>query len=48
LLEALPGVDYVLSLTLTPANSDGDVALAVDELPVWGLPPALDIQVKRG
>jgi hypothetical protein len=48
LLEAVPGVDYVLSLALTPANSDGDVALAVDELPVWGLPPALDIQVKRG
>lgn len=47
LLEALPGVDYVASLTLSPANTLGDVELGPRELPVWGLGTALDIQVQR-
>ncbi|MES1205513.1 MAG: hypothetical protein ABUS79_06210 [Pseudomonadota bacterium] len=47
LLESLPGVDYVATLTLSPANSDGDIILDPGQLPVWGLGAALDIQVKR-
>ncbi len=47
LLEGIAGVDYVQTLTLSPANAQGDVDLGARELPVWGLGTALDIQVKR-
>jgi len=47
LLESVPGVDYVSFLTLSPATAEGDVSLAPDELPVWGLGAALDVQVQR-
>jgi predicted phage baseplate assembly protein len=47
LLESLPGVDYVETLALSPANADGDIDLSPDELPVWGLGTSLDIQVRR-
>lgn len=34
-LEDMPGVDHVESLTLTPANARGDVELTARQLPVW-------------
>ncbi len=33
IVGAIEGVDYVMSLTLSPADTNGDVALASDELP---------------
>ena len=44
LLEDVPGVDHVESLSLSPANSAGDVELTPRQLPVWD---SLLVQVKR-
>ena len=43
-LEDMVGVDHVESLSLTPANAQGDVELLPRELPVCG---SLNISVKR-
>lgn len=34
-LEDVPGVDYVETLTLSPANAQGDIELGPIQLPVW-------------
>ncbi len=44
LLEDVPGMDHVESLSLSPANSAGDVELTPRQLPVWD---SLLVQVKR-
>jgi hypothetical protein len=43
-LEDVPGMDHVESLSLSPANASGDVELIPRQLPVWD---SLVVQVKR-
>jgi hypothetical protein len=43
-LEDVPGVDYVKSLSLSSASGAGDVELGPRQLPVW---ENLDVQVER-
>jgi hypothetical protein len=52
-LEDVPGVDYVESLALSPANADGDIELGPLDLPAWDgdvtapSSTALTVQVRR-
>ena len=45
ILEDVPGVDYVESLVLSPANAQGDIELSSKQLPVWD--SLANITIKR-